>query len=162
MLQKRPFFLWRFSGFSFLVIFSYKLLLLFIFLKLKNKLKIIYIKIKHLNTIPINSGKLLSLPRKSVPLWQCPAAVGGHSLANSLSKCTPVKMNSCGPNDVLQWYGQLRQRPHLDRMKSCSPNDVFRRGYSLDWDGPVFLGPVNSGPVPTGRALAYEPSIIEL
>ena len=30
-------------------------------------------------------------------------------------------------------------------------NDVFRRGYSLDWDGPVSLGSVNSGPVPTGR-----------
>ena len=22
-------------------------------------------------------------------------------------------------------------------MTSCSPNDVCRRGYSLDWDGPV-------------------------
>ena len=28
---------------------------------------------------------------------------------------------------------------------------MFRRGYSLDWDGPVSLGSVNSGPVPTGR-----------
>ena len=29
--------------------------------------------------------------------------------------------------------------------------DVRQRGYSLDWDGRVSLGSVNSGPVPTGR-----------
>ena len=53
--------------------------------------------------------------------------------------------------DLFQWYGQFRQRPHTDKTDSCGPNDVFRRGYSLDWDGPVSLGSVNSGPVPTGR-----------
>ena len=38
-----------------------------------------------------------------------------------------------------------------DKTDSCGPNDVFQRGYPLDWDGPVSLGSVNSGPVPTGR-----------
>ena len=46
-----------------------------------------------------------------------------------------------------------------DKTDSCGPNDVFQRGYSLDWDGPVSLGSVNSGPVPTGRALTHETSI---
>ena len=64
--------------------------------------------------------------------------------------------------DGFQWHSQFRQRPHTDKMNSCGPNDVFQRGYSLDWDGPVSLGSVNSGPVPTGRALTQETSITRI
>ena len=45
----------------------------------------------------------------------------------------------------------VRMRALGREMNPYTRNDVFRRGYPLDWDGPMSLGSVNSGPVPTGR-----------
>ena len=72
----------------------------------------------------------------------------------------PVRVNSCGPNGVFRWHSQFRQRPHPVKMNPYTRNGVSLRGYPLDWDGPMSLGSVNSGPVPTGRALTHETSII--
>ena len=50
----------------------------------------------------------------------------------------------------------------LMNSEMLSEGDENRWGYSLDWDGPVSLESVNSGPAPTGRALTHETSITRI